>query len=97
MNVNRITACLTALVCVIIVLAVASVVIASPPELQLGSGAPTVVSYQGQVKVAGVPYDGTGYFKFAVYSGSGGNDWTNDGSAPGGGEPTDSVVDCNKV
>ncbi len=29
-------------------------------------GSPTVVSYQGQVTLDGSPYDGTGYFKFAV-------------------------------
>ena len=30
------------------------------------AGAPSMVSYQGQVSVGGVPYNGTGYFKFAI-------------------------------
>ncbi len=38
-----------------------------------------------------MPHNGTGYFKFAIWSGSGGNEWTNDGTASGGGEPTNSV------
>ncbi len=40
-----------------------SMVSASP---LLGSGAPTVISYQGVVNESGSPYTGTGYFKFAV-------------------------------
>ena len=92
MNRNLVTVCLTALVCVVVVLAFVSVGTASPPEMQQSAGAPTMVSYQGQVKVGGVPYTGTGYFKFAIWSGSGGNEWTNDGTAPGGGEPTASVA-----
>jgi len=91
MNGKRVTVGLTALVIVVAVLVVARVGGASPLELQQGGGAPSMVSYQGQVKVGGVPYNGTGYFKYAIWSGSGGNNWTNDGSALGGGEPTDSV------
>jgi hypothetical protein len=91
MNRYIVTVGLTALVCAVVVLAVASVGTASPPEMQQSAGAPTMVSYQGQVKVAGVPYNGTGYFKFAIWSGSGGNEWTNDGMASGGGEPAAAV------
>jgi hypothetical protein len=93
MNSNRATLCLTVLAIVVAVLAATSVGVASPLERQLqGSGVPTRVSYQGQVKVGGVSYNGTGYFKFAIRSGSGGNEWTNDGTASGGGEPTASVA-----
>jgi hypothetical protein len=91
MNRNLVIVCLTALVCVVVVLAFVSVGTASPPEVQQSAGAPTMVSYQGQVTVAGVAYTGTGYFKFAIWSGSGGNEWTNDGTASGGGEPTAAV------
>ena len=53
--------------------------------LQSG-GAPTVVSYQGQVRVGGQPYSGTGYFKFAVVDAGGATSyWSNDGTSDGGG------------
>jgi hypothetical protein len=60
------------------------------PNLQ--AGAPTVVSYQGQVMVDGDAYDGTGYFKFAVVNAAGDTTyWSNDGTSAGGGEPTSAV------
>jgi len=48
------------------------------------SGTPTMISYQGMVMVAGVPYDDSGYFKFAILETDGGVDWTwsNDGTYP---------------
>ena len=56
------------------------------------SGAPTVVSYQGQVVVDNAAYDGTGYFKFAVVNQAGDTAyWTNDGSKTDGSEPTAAV------
>jgi hypothetical protein len=55
-------------------------------------GAPTAVSYQGQVKVGGSPYDGTGYFKFAVVDSAGSTSyWSNDGSSVAGSEPANAV------
>ena len=64
-------------------------VFASP---SLGSGAPTVVSYQGVVKDSGTPYDGTGYFKFAVVNTVGNTSyWSNDGTSTVGDEPTAGV------
>ena len=57
------------------------------------AGAPTVVSYQGQVTVNGTPFNGTGYFKFAVVNSAGSTTyWSNDDSSWGGGEPTDAVA-----
>lgn len=52
-----------------------------------------MISYQGQVIVAGSPYDGTGYFKFAIVDTGGTTSyWSNDGtSSGGGGEPTAGV------
>jgi hypothetical protein len=56
------------------------------------SGAPTVVSYQGQVTVGGAAYTGAGYFKFAVVDQVGTTTyWSNDGTSVGGSEPTNAV------
>ncbi len=54
-------------------------------------GAPSVVSYQGQVQVGGAPYDGTAEFKFAIVDGSGSSTWSNDGTSVSGSEPSGSV------
>ena len=60
--------------------------------LRQAGGAPGVVSYQGQVLVSDQPYDGTGYFKFAVVDAAGTSTyWSNDGTSAGGSEPTASV------
>jgi hypothetical protein len=53
------------------------------------AGAPTVVSYQGRVTVAGAAFDGQGFFKFALVNEAGNvSYWSNDGSSTGGDEPT---------
>ena len=67
---------------------------AAPGNAPLAQGgAPAVVSYQGEVRVAGTPYTGTGYFKFAVVDFPGTTTyWSNDGSSSGGGEPTAAVA-----
>lgn len=59
------------------------------------AGAPSLVSYQGQVTVNGSPYAGaTGYFKFAIVDGSGTVHWSN--SSVFAGEPIDAVqLDVN--
>ncbi len=63
-----------------------------PSPLRQGS-TPQMVNYQGIVKVNNNPYDGTGYFKFAIADASTGdgttNYWANDGTASG--EPGTSV------
>ncbi len=46
------------------------------------AGAPSIISYQGQVAVGGTAYTGTGYFKFAIRDGSGAIQWSNDGASP---------------
>lgn len=46
------------------------------------TGAPTAVSYQGQVTVGGAAYNGPGYFKFAIVDGSNVIQWSNDGVSP---------------
>ena len=72
-----------------IVLVVALLTATGPTGAQ--SGAPTVVSYQGQVTVGGAPYDGTGHFKFAVVNAAGDTTyWSNDGTAAG--EPATAVA-----
>jgi len=55
-------------------------------------GAPTVVTYQGEVRVSGAPYTGNGYFKFAVVNAAGTTTyWSNNGTSAGGSEPTAAV------
>jgi hypothetical protein len=55
---------------------------AGPANIPLS--APNTLSYQGQVKVNGQPFTGTGQFKFAIVSGDGVTVfWTNDGTHPG--------------
>jgi hypothetical protein len=66
--------------------------VGAAPDL-MGSGAPSVVSYQGQVTVDGIAYTGAGYFKFAVVNIAGDtNYWFNDGSPLGNGAPTNAVT-----
>ena len=56
------------------------------------AGAPSVVSYQGQVTLSGTPYTGTGYFKFAVVDAAGTTTyWSNNGSSVNGSEPTAAI------
>jgi hypothetical protein len=65
----------------------------SPVGSPLQMSVPTVLNYQGVVKVAAEPYDGTGYFKFAIVDAATGNGttnyWANDGTASG--EPSTAV------
>lgn len=79
---------LSVLLSVLILVGTFSLFKASAGPLLQGSGAPTVVSYQGIVKDGGSPYTGTGYFKFAVVNAAGDTTyWSNDGTSSGGGEP----------
>ena len=49
------------------------------PFNQERAGAPTIVSYQGQIWDGATPFDGTGYFKFAILDSSGSTQyWSND-------------------
>jgi hypothetical protein len=53
-------------------------------------GAPTVVAYQGEVRLGGTPHSGLGYFKFAVVNAAGTTTyWSNDGTSSG--EPTNPI------
>ena len=52
-------------------------------SLEERSGAPTIVSYQGQVWDGDTPFDGTGHFKFAIMDASGTTQyWSNDNLTP---------------
>jgi len=88
-----VTSLLSVSVVLAILLSVAGLATAGPlarPHLQ--GGAPTVVSYQGQVVVNDVAYTGTGYFKFAVVNAAGNTSyWSNDGTSAGGSAPTNAV------
>jgi hypothetical protein len=53
---------------------------------------PQLINYQGRVAVAGINFDGTGRFKFALVNGAGTTAfWSNDGTRSGGSEPTAAV------
>jgi hypothetical protein len=57
-----------------------------------GTTSPTTVLYQGYVTVGSAPYDGIGYFKFAIVNAAGNTTyWSNNGMSSGGGQPTSSV------
>lgn len=57
-----------------------------------GTTNPTTMLYQGYVTVGDTPYDGAGYFKFAVVNAAGNTTyWSNDGASTGGSQPTASV------
>jgi len=57
-----------------------------------GTTNPTTMLYQGYVKIGDEPYDGTGYFKFAVVNATGNSTyWSNDGTSSGGSEPSTST------
>ena len=75
------------------VLAVVSLVSASAPTApEPQAGPPTAVSYQGTVEVGGSPYEGVGYFKFAVVDAAGDTThWSNDGSSTGAAQPSAAV------
>ena len=102
---SKMTVVLSAVAALAVVLWTAWPVIASPPAIasslaaagplaksHLALGAPTVVSYQGQVTVGGSPHDGTGYFKFAVVNAAGTTTyWSNNGTSLFGGEPNRAV------
>jgi hypothetical protein len=72
--------------------ALVAVTWAAPGKAPLAGGAPTVVAYQGEVRVSGTPYTGNGYFKFAVVNAAGSTSyWSNDGTSASGGAPTAAV------
>jgi len=71
---------------------VAVAVISASAEQPDGKTSPTTVLYQGYVTMGGTPYDGTGYFKFAVVNAAGTTTyWSNDGTSTGGSQPSASV------
>jgi hypothetical protein len=68
-------------------------VVPSLGQAEALGGAPSVVSYQGQVTVGGSPCSGPGYFKLAIVNQAGNTTyWSNDGTSSGGGQPADAVA-----
>lgn len=54
---------------------------------------PALINHQGRIAVNGSPFDGAGYFKFALVSGDGNATyWSNDGTSAAGGQPAASVT-----
>jgi YVTN family beta-propeller protein len=57
--------------------------------------APTLVSFQGKVTANGSPYQGVGYFKFAIVNAAGDTSyWSNDNTSVAGSAPT-AIVPLN--
>ncbi len=53
---------------------------------------PEVIDYHGMVKVDGIPFNGSGYFKFAIVDSAGTTSyWSNDGTSVTGSEPENAV------
>jgi hypothetical protein len=53
---------------------------------------PPVLNYAGQVSVDGEPFEGSGFFKFALLGAKGkATLWSNDGTSVAGSEPKSSV------
>ena len=65
----------------------------SPYNPSVMESVPALLNYQGVVEVSDLPYDGTGYFKFAIVDTANGDGttsyWANDGTSSG--EPAASV------
>jgi len=56
------------------------------------AGAPTIVSYQGAIYDGDIPYNGTGYFKFAIINLAGSTTyWSNDATSATGSQPANAV------
>ncbi len=61
-------------------------------DFPAGSTNPTTVLYQGYIVMDGTPYDGNGYFKFAIVNAAGNvTYWSNDGTSTAGGPPNVAV------
>ena len=53
----------------------------------VSAAVPGIIGYQGRVMVDGSPFDGTGYFKFAIVTSTGEILWSNDGTSGTNVEP----------
>lgn len=74
---------LTLLILTTLFVSLGVLVSAHPVPQAERSGAPRLISYQGHIFEEDVPYDGTGYFKFAIMDEVGTTYyWTNDGEEP---------------
>jgi len=61
--------------------------------LESGAAVPRVLSHQGRIAVAGVNFNGSGQFKFALVNGSGSiSYWSNDGTSTAGVAPSSPVT-----
>ena len=71
-------------------LRIAAVMAAATPAIM--AQVPQFLNYQGRVRVSGADFTGTGQFKFAMVSSSGGTTyWSNDGTSTSGGQPASAV------
>jgi len=80
MNKHKIMQLALSLTIVVILLSIVGWVKASPSFLENFQGSPTVISYQGNLWDGEVPYNGIGYFKFAIVDDLNVSQWSNDGN-----------------
>jgi len=78
-----------ATILLIVLVMVAQATPDSAPLHQEASISPGIISYQGQVNIGGVPFSGTGYFRFAIVDSGGTFYWSNDSSTI---TPTEAVT-----
>jgi hypothetical protein len=71
---------LAAILLIVLVMVTQAAPDSAPHRGPIPPNIPTIVSYQGQVNIAGIPYSGTGYFRFAIVHTGGGFYWSNDGT-----------------
>jgi len=76
----------------VIFLSLSGLVQAISSSLVLRSGVPHIISYQGHIYEGDIPYNGTGYLKFAIVNDTGSiTYWSNDGTSTSGSEPNSSI------
>src|SRR5262245_17198961 len=73
---------------VLVMLCALSIAVATSSSIAVAQ--PSSVSYQGELRDAGVPVNGNANFKFAIIS-SGATLWSNDGTSVAGSEPAASI------
>ena len=71
---------LAAILLIVLVMVTQAAPDSAPHRGPIPPNIPTIVSYQGQVNIAGIPYSGTGYFRFVIVNTGGAFYWSNDGT-----------------
>ena len=73
--------------------ALALLTLALATTAPLPAAVPSVVGHQGRITVLGLPFEGTGHFKFALVNADGSRThWSHDGSSTAGSEPATAIA-----